>query len=248
MIWVIASALLICSCASSSRSDNLIEIAVIDSHLPDGTAYECFNIEHQSISNEPVVNSGTAVHHAEVTLSHLLELTAETCPDWSSRVRIRHVQLSGEVSASSRELTEAITSLSDSSVDLTVIALTSGTSSRSLEDAIQELVDTGAPILAASGNRPGMSPGFPARFDGVLSIGALDNSQKPASFSAQKNVDVFLSGENIPYVTSSGDIDSSSGTSVATAIAANQILKGILAGKTPSEGIAELIQQNRRIE
>lgn len=47
---------------------------------------------------------------------------------WSSRVRIRHVQLSGEVSASSRELTEAITSLSDSSVDLTVIALTSGTS------------------------------------------------------------------------------------------------------------------------
>ena len=87
-----------------------------------------------------------------------------------------------------------------------------GEHNQTLKSEIEKLTEMGVACVAAAGNRGFYQPhaSIPARFDSVISVGALDRNGKKSDFTAQGRVDVYAPGE---------DIQLPSGTSYGTSFA-----------------------------
>ena len=72
---------------------------------------------------------------------------------------------------------------------------------REIEGKIEILTKMGIVCVAAAGNRGSYQPhsSIPARFDSVISVGALDQNGRKAPFTAQGRVDVYAPGEDIEF-------------------------------------------------
>ena len=79
---------------------------------------------------------------------------------------------------------------------------------------ITELTDKGVVFVAAAGNRGRYQAraSIPARFDNVISVGALDRNGFPSRFTACGRIDVYAPGEDIPLPSTQ---DTFRGTSFA---------------------------------
>ncbi len=108
-----------------------------------------------------------------------------------------------------------------------------------MQSFVDEALDTGALVVAASGNAgqnidvPANSF-YPANLKGVLSVGATDENDKPASFSNfGKSVSVYAPGTNIFSTTFPGNnsYDKSSGTSFSCPLTAG--VAGLVWAKNP---------------
>jgi hypothetical protein len=93
-----------------------------------------------------------------------------------------------------------------------------------IKDAVQEALSAGALVVAAAGNDGSDQVNFPARFSGVIAVGAVDGSDKIAIFSNRgpdvlyaPGVNILVLGENRGLVRRSG---TSFSATVASAIAA----------------------------
>ena len=82
-------------------------------------------------------------------------------------------------------------------------------------DRIKILTEMGITFVAAAGNRGHYQPraSIPARFDSVLSVGALDRNGKMSPFTSKGKVDVYAPGEDIEFPSTEGKFW---GTSFAT--------------------------------
>ena len=87
-----------------------------------------------------------------------------------------------------------------------------GNHNQTFKSKIEKLTEMGVTCVAAAGNRGFYQPhaSIPARFDSVISVGALDRNGKKSAFTAQGRVDVYAPGE---------DIQLPSGTSYGTSFA-----------------------------
>lgn len=88
-----------------------------------------------------------------------------------------------------------------------------------LKNAINDAVENGIIIIAAAGNTMGLSVDYPAKYDEVLSISALDENLKIDSYSAVDKIDYSAPGVNILSTDKDGSYELFSGTSFATAYA-----------------------------
>lgn len=98
-----------------------------------------------------------------------------------------------------------------------------GAFSQELQNAIQSAADKNILFVAAAGNSSSNNdtrPSYPASYPvpNVLSVAAIDNQGKLATFSnyGRKNVHVSAPGVNIYSSITNGNYDSWSGTSMAT--------------------------------
>ena len=106
-----------------------------------------------------------------------------------------------------------------------VINLSLGSNSRDplLEAIVNVAFGTGSLVVAASGNdRSRGSPlEYPASFPHVLTVAAIDQTGRPASFSSgSPNVDLAAPGQAIPVAVPPSAYGSYSGTSFATPLTA----------------------------
>ncbi|HDR16850.1 MAG TPA: hypothetical protein ENN79_15470, partial [Desulfobacteraceae bacterium] len=100
----------------------------------------------------------------------------------------------------------------------------SETESAFLADACGKAASSGAMLVAAAGNEPTGRPVFPAAFDTVIGVGALDahgNTWRESNFGTF--VPVFAPGIAMLPVGHRGDPGVYAGTSIATAYVARRL-------------------------
>jgi hypothetical protein len=129
-----------------------------------------------------------------------------------------------------------------------------------IREAVAQLVANGTAVVAAAGNDATCRPAWPASLDGVVSVAAL-GPYGPAWFTnhgpwvraCAPGVDVvsrFFTAPSPPAAGEQNDVDalgdikewaSWSGTSFAAPIVAGVLARAVLAGWTPAEAVARVI-------
>lgn len=95
---------------------------------------------------------------------------------------------------------------------------------RLLEEIIQYALDNGCLVIASAGNTYGEAVIYPACFDGVLSVGAIDREGNVCKFSNRGDaVDVYAGGEKIVSILPNGEFEEKSGTSQACAFVSGAV-------------------------
>ncbi len=108
----------------------------------------------------------------------------------------------------------------------------SGSKGQAEAEIIKTVVNSGVVIVAAAGNNGSNAPFFPASYDGVMSVAAVDRRDKKAYFSNyDKSVDISAPGVAILSSVPNNDYNYLDGTSFASPITA---------------GVATLLKAKRR--
>lgn len=106
----------------------------------------------------------------------------------------------------------------DNKIDVINMSLGGTVDSKAFHDAIKAAVNSGIVIVAAAGNR-GVGADtmtYPAKYPEVISVGAIDENFKVASFSSRgSELDLVAPGTAVISTTNDGEYVAMSGTSMA---------------------------------
>ncbi len=86
-----------------------------------------------------------------------------------------------------------------------------------LRGAVEKAMDKGIIIVAAAGNNPGMSTQFPAAYENVISVSAIDHLENPYPYASLGKIDYSAPGVNILTLQPNNKYHVFDGTSFATA-------------------------------
>ncbi|MCY7295282.1 S8 family serine peptidase [Alteromonas sp. a30] len=118
---------------------------------------------------------------------------------------------------SSSDLIEAMLQCEDAGANVVSMSLGGSGSSSAEANAVQGLVDRGVMLVAAAGNAGNSSFSYPASYDAVMSVAAVDSSRNVASFSQFNNqVEIAGPGVAVESTWNNGGYNTISGTSMAT--------------------------------
>lgn len=114
-------------------------------------------------------------------------------------------------------LIQAIQSCQNAGSKVVNMSLGGGSSSTTERNAMNSFNNSGMLLVAAAGNAGNTSFSYPASYDAVVSVAAVDSSKNLASFS-QRNSQVEISGPgvNVNSTWNNGGYRSISGTSMAS--------------------------------
>lgn len=121
-------------------------------------------------------------------------------------------------------LAAGIETAAQQDVDMVVAALGVEVDAPALEKAVSQAQEDGVTILAAAGNGIGAFASYPAQYEGVISVGALNKSGQRLRFTNTRAANLLAPGEDIRVEAPGGGTEQYSGTSPATAIAAGKIV------------------------
>lgn len=92
-----------------------------------------------------------------------------------------------------------------------------------LEKIIQKALSKDIIIVASSGNTLGLRVDYPAKYEGVISVSALNPNLQRSSISGKGKIDYAAPGVNILTTDSKGNYSKFDGTSFATAFVSGTI-------------------------
>lgn len=121
-------------------------------------------------------------------------------------------------------------------------------------EAIKAALDAGVFVVAAAGNEgPNLNTvGWPASYDGVISVGAIDRQKRVTRFSSRgRRVDVVAPGDSIVSTYPPNGLASLSGTSMSCPLVAGVVALIVAKhlehpGESPVDTPAELLEHLRR--
>ncbi|MFJ7667062.1 S8 family peptidase [Lysinibacillus sp. NPDC097195] len=206
------------------KSDNhYIKVAVLDSGITkeldffQGVIFEEVNLIHPGEKIVDDFNHGTPV--AGIIVGK------EKAPI-SKKLKIYDIKLLDEKGNGSIDhLIEAIDWCIDKQVDFVNISFGFQTPNAQLESTINKALEQGITIVAAAGNTYGLATDYPAKLDGVLSIGSINEQNKRSSFSAIGKINYVFHGENVLSINHNGRASDFTGTSFAAAYATNLFIQ-----------------------
>lgn len=128
----------------------------------------------------------------------------------SSILPVRVLGPSG--SGSMADVAAGIVYAADEGADIINLSLGSMVGSQVTEDAVNHAVDKGATVIASAGNSGGALPGFPARYENVVAVGAVDPNGERSSFS-NKGGDIWAPGRDVHTIYLDNGYKALNGTS-----------------------------------
>jgi thermitase len=113
-----------------------------------------------------------------------------------------------------------------------------------LRDAVAYAIDRGVVVVAAAGNEQANALSYPASYDGVISVAAVDAQGRQAYFSNSGD-GLFISAPGVGIVSaySDGKTVIGSGTSQAAAITSGAI-SALLSRNYQTQQIPNILTQN----
>jgi len=135
---------------------------------------------------------------------------------WDSRIMPVKVLNSGGV-GDTGDVAEGITYAADNGAKVINLSLGGEGYDQAEKDAIDYAYDKGCVICAAMGNANSSNVMYPAGFDNVIAVGAIDITGSRAGFSNYgAHIDVVAPGQDIYSCYNNGDYGYQTGTSMAT--------------------------------
>ncbi len=99
-------------------------------------------------------------------------------------------------SGSMADVAAGIVYAADEGADIINLSLGSMVGSQVTKDAVDYALEKGVTVIASAGNSGGSLPGFPARYENVVAVGAIDSNGSRSSFS-NKGGDIWAPGRDV---------------------------------------------------
>ena len=199
-----------------------VTIAVIDTGVdynhPDLAGKCVAGYNFVSRNANPMDDHGHGTHVAGIAAAVGNNGTGVAGVDWGARIMPLKV-LNAQGSGYDSDVASGIRYAADHGAKVINMSLGSSQYSYTIEEAVNYAFNRGLTMVAASGNDGG-GVGYPAACDHVIAVGALDSSDRLASFSNRGlPLDLTAPGVNILSTVPSG-YQKMSGTSMASPVVA----------------------------
>ncbi len=99
-------------------------------------------------------------------------------------------------SGSMADVAAGIVYAADAGADIVNLSLGSMVGSQVTKDAVDYAVGKGVTVIASAGNSGGSAPGYPARYENVVAVGAIDSNGARSSFS-NRGGDIWAPGRDV---------------------------------------------------
>lgn len=113
-------------------------------------------------------------------------------------------------------VTEAIYWCIDNNIDIINMSFAIAENSLELNRAVRRALDENIIVVAAAMNSYGNDVGYPAAYDGVISVTAIDSKSNLSETAPYGKVDFSAPGVKVLSTSNSNDYRYASGTSIAT--------------------------------
>lgn len=127
-----------------------------------------------------------------------------------------------------RNIVQALELSIEEQVDIINISFGLESDNKLLKKVIDRVLSEGIIIVAAAGNTHGLGTNYPAAYEGVISISAVDKDFNRLKSSAKGKIDFVAPGKDILAPNNLGGYSLFTGTSYATAYATKAILTYII--------------------
>lgn len=202
----------------SAGSSDVI-VAVIDTGIdldhPEfaGKLVEGYNVLEDN--NRPADDNGHGTHVSGVIAAKTNNADGIAGMSWNSKLMpIKAIGADG--SGSAVDIARGIYWATDHGADVINLSVGNYTSSAALKEACRYAYEKNVVLVAASGNDATDQPSYPAAYEEVLAVAAVDHRKERADFSNFGDyVDVAAPGVDIPSTYIYSDYASLSGTSMA---------------------------------
>lgn len=222
--WAICS-ILKSNVIKKSSNERIIKIAILDSGINNnhtalkGLVKSSYNAINDSLKTQDLYGHGTAIAGIIAAKPNKENITG-ILPD----VQLYDVQVLDEKGYGKIEsVIKGIQWSIKQDVDIINMSFGFQNDSDLLKAAIKEALDQGIVIVASAGNTFGLYTDYPAKYEGVLSISAIDVQLQNYSLAATGKIDFVAPGVDIPILGEINNEHIVSGTSFATAYATSVI-------------------------
>lgn len=231
---LLVGSLVVAGCASTADGDGELTVGVIDGFVQPAGSVNCVEF-HQHAATLGREESP----HARRTLETMRPGLEAVCSARDGAVTVHHHGIAISDTLEAEAFDAALRVLESRGTDLLILPLTFDVPTDSAADTIARMHRSGTVVLAAAGNRPGLSSGFPASMPETISVGAADQHGDPRWYSPVTGVDVLV---HVP----DGE-PGEGGTSSATAQAARILLERVSRG-SDTTGAAHQLQTSHPYE
>lgn len=224
-----------------------ITVAILDTGIdvnhPDLTGKVPFEISLNALDQTDQIGHGTQV--AGIIAANTNNYKGIAGIAWNAKILpIRITNEEGEASVSN--VISALENAYNNGAKIIQISLGTNKYSKFLEDAVNQAQDRGMLIVSTAGNSGINEVRYPAAFNGVIGVGAVNSENKIEPYSTTGNHVALVAPGSFIYTTS---LDSSYATVSGTSFAAPQVtgaavLVWSIALNLPASKVREILVQS----
>lgn len=209
---------------------NGVKVAVLDTGVTDHEVFKNTRVTHYDLVNDGQTPNG----HGTAMASLIAGTDANDggVAPGSELLDIRVADVNGE--SNTALVAQGIMQAVDDGAEVINISLGTSGDSAMLRKAIEYAQAHGVVVVAAAGNEQQTTLSYPAGYEGVISVGAVDANHEQAYFS-NSGENLFISAPGVGIVSAYSDnrMVVSNGTSQATAITSGTVSTMLSWGYTP---------------
>jgi hypothetical protein len=193
-----------------------VKVAVVDMGIDPNVTFAGRTIPSIDLTNDSTSTTGSTLSHGTAVASLIAGQDSQVpgIAPASSLLSIKVLDANGE--GDTFTVAQGVIRAVEEGSQIINLSLGSSGDSTVLQEAIAYAQARGVAVVAASGNEGADQLDYPAKYPGVLAVGAIDGTLQPASFSnSGTGLGVVAPGVGLPAGWGTDQAVSFSGTSAA---------------------------------